>query len=123
MKRILTLLGVLLFSTPIFAQTPVVTQPYSATSYNASGTIAVTNTFQSVFAAPTTPTGRVACTIQNNGTHNMWVFFGPIAKATEATSVILAANQTVNCNSGNVILQDQVSITGTASDAFFAAQQ
>jgi|SRR5665213_139897 len=121
MKKLSLIMALLLSSANFsFAQTPVTTQPKSVVSYNNSSTITVTNTFQSIWIANV---NRVACTVQNNGTHNMWVFFGPIANATENNSVVLQAGQFVSCNSGNIILQDQVSITGTASDAFFAAQQ
>ena len=123
------------------AQTPVVTQPYvQITTQNTSSTIAVTNTFQSVFAAtgalasysstspgtlgnPVVNKQRAACTLQNNGTHTMYVFFGPLASATTSSSVVLSAGQSVQCNVGGVTLQDQVSITGTSGDAFYAAQQ
>lgn len=109
------------------AQNPVVTMPYTAqgqlSTTNSSGSVAVTNTFQSIFAASTVVTGRVACTVQNTGTNAMYVFFGPIASATTATSVKLTAGQSVNCNVGGVTLRDQVSITGTATETFYAAQQ
>jgi hypothetical protein len=105
------------------AQTPVVTKPYKAYTYNYSGTIAVTNTFQTVFVVSSADTGRVACTIANYGTNKMYVFFGPIANATLTNSIQLAANQSISCNIGGVVLQDQVSITGTSGDAFYAAQQ
>lgn len=94
--------------------------PTVVTSTNASGTIAVTNTYQSVFAASTT---RKGCSVQNNGSNTMWVYFGAIGSATKAASVVLAAGQSVSCGSGPTTLGDQVSITGTATDAFFAAQQ
>lgn len=122
-KVLLTALALLFSANVSFAVTPVQTQPYPVTSTNASGTIGSTNDFQSVFVASKPNTGRVACTIQNNGANAMWVFFGPIASATNGSSVELAVGQSVNCNSGGVILQDQVSITGTSGDAFFAAQQ
>lgn len=96
--------------------------PLGATSTNASSTIAVTNTFQSVFAANTN-FNRTGCALQNNGTHAMYVFFGPIASATLGKSVNLAPGQPVSCNSAPVTLNDQVSITGTSGDAFFAAVQ
>lgn len=106
------------------AQSPVVTQPYRVINNNASSTITVTNTFQSIWVADVAiNTGRTGCTIQNNGTNTMWVFFGPIANATKGTSVVLAAGQPAYCNSGLVILKDQVSITGTSGDAFYAALQ
>lgn len=91
-----------------------------ATSTNASSTITLGGSYQSVFASNTK---RQACTIQNNGTHTMWVFFGPIASATHNTSIALAAGQSVNCDSGLITLTDQVSIDGTTSDVFFAASQ
>jgi len=101
---------------------PVVTlpEPRASTGGNASSTIASTNTFQSLWAANAV---RGSCTIENNGTNTMWVFFGPIASATEATSVQLAAGQSVNCDSAHVVSTDQVSITGTSGDTFFAQQQ
>lgn len=89
-------------------------------SVNVSGTIAVTNTYQSVIARNTSRSG---CTVQNTGTNTMYVFFGPLADATAAKSVKLAAGQAVSCNNGPVTLTDEVSITGTATEAFFAAHQ
>lgn len=106
-----------------YSQSPVITQPYGSTTLNSSSTITVTNTFQSIWIASGGNTGRVGCTIQNNGTHNMYVYFGPIASATTTNSILISAGQSVNCNSGSVILKDQVSITGTANDVFYAAQQ
>ncbi len=120
MKKLLFILGVLFFSTPIFAQTPVQTQPKGVISYNSSGTISSTNVFQSVFLANS---NRVSCTIQNNGANAMWVYFGPLASATKGASVELAIGQSAFCNNNVIVLQDQVSITGTSTDAFFAAQQ
>lgn len=88
------------------------------TSKNLSSTISVTNTFQSLQAATA---GRNGCLIQNNGSHTMWVFFGPIASATATTSFVLPAAQSVSCAVGGLgVLIDQVSITGTSTDAFFA---
>jgi hypothetical protein len=88
------------------------------TSGNASGTIAVTNTFQSLQAAKG---GRNGCLVQNNGSHTMWVYFGPIASATAGTSYVLSAGASISCAVGGLgVLIDQVSITGTSADAFFA---
>lgn len=123
MKKILLVLGLLLFPQLAEAQEKVFTLPYQAATLNSSSTITVTNIFQSIFAAVTTKTGRTACVIQNNGTHNMYIFFGPIVNATIASSVQLTSGQSVNCNNGPVVLNDQVSITGTAGDIFYAAQQ
>lgn len=116
------------------AQSPVVTYPNPVTSVDASSTITVTNTFQSVFtAAGGTGSARAArqgCLIQNNGSNTMWVFAGPIANATKATSFQLIAPTTgvqggsFSCaTGGGGILQDQISITGTSGDAFTAKRQ
>jgi hypothetical protein len=111
-----------------FAQNPIVTLPNPVASTNDSSTISVTNTFQALFTQNSNTTvntlrGRTGCTIVNYGTHTMYVFFGPIANATLTNSIQLAANQPVYCASFGNVLTDQVSITGTSGDAFFAAQQ
>lgn len=102
------------------AQSSVITLPTPRASGNASTTVAVTNTFQSIFLANT---ARVGCTVQNTGTNSMYVYFGAIAGATTAKSVKLAAGQSVSCQSGGMVIRDQVSITGTATETFYAAQQ
>ena len=120
------LLALLLWASCAFsaiAQTVVKTQPLAVNSSNSSSTIAVTNTFQSIWSQSTTQRGRAGCTIVNYGTNTMWVYFGAIANATKANSIQLAANQPVYCQVFGTVLQDQVSITGTSGDAFFAAQQ
>lgn len=96
----------------------VTTTPTGVTSTNASSTITLTGTFQSLQVATTT---RKGCLVQNGGTHNMSVFFGAIGGATTAKSVTLLPNASVNCsNPGGTVLTDQVSITGTTGDAFAA---
>lgn len=106
-----------LCAVPAMAQQQVTTLPAPRTAGNVSSTIAVTNTFQSVFAQAS---GRNDCAIQNNGTNTMWVFFGAIASATKATSFQLPAGATLNCGHNGTISTDQVSITGTSGDAFVA---
>ena len=123
MRYFLAFLALLMSISLANAQNPVITKPVPVVSDNASSTITVTDTFQYIWILDTTTTGRTACTIQNNGTNTMWVFFGPIANATKGKSVVLSAGRVVKCNSGNVILKDQVSITGTSGDAFYAARQ
>ncbi len=113
---------------PASAQTPVVTRPHGVTNTNGSGTIAVTNTFQSVFAQTQSSFGnsvlRGGCMVQNNSAANpMYVYFGPIGSATLATSVKLKAGDSVTCAVGGSVLRDQVSVTGTAGDAFYAGLQ
>ncbi len=99
---------------------PALAQQTTRTSTNLAGTIAVTNTFQSIDAANT---ARQGCVVQNNGAASMWVFFGPIASATKAKSVVLSTGQSVGCNVFGATLGDQISITGTATQEFFAAVQ
>lgn len=107
------------------AQSPTVTSPYGTTTTNNSSTITtgVGGAFQQVWAASTSTRGRVGCTIQNTGTNPMYVYFGPIASATIAKAVKITAGQPVSCNVGGVVLKDQVSISGTTTETFYAAQQ
>lgn len=119
MRRVLLTFLLLAFATASQAQESVTNTQVKLPSLNLSSTIAVTNTFQSIQVA----TQRRGCSIQNNGAASMWVFFGPIASATKAKSVVLLTGQSVNCNSPGATLSDQISITGTATQEFFAAVQ
>jgi hypothetical protein len=110
---------------------PVATWPTYATTAggNASGTIGTGGgTFQLVFAAGSTNQGqgpfpRRGCTIQNNGTHTMWISEGlGVATATEAKSFQLAAGAVYDCSVNGSVLIGEIDITGTASDPFYAAQ-
>jgi hypothetical protein len=126
MKRIayaLLALSFMYFMKPAMAQN-VVTSPSGVNSTNSSSTISVTNVFQSVFAASSSPnTGRKACMVQNTGSGTQYVYFGAIADATTPASQKLTAGQIAYCNLGGVVIRDQVSITGTGGDTFFAVQQ
>ena len=53
----------------------------------------------------------------------MFVFFGIAANATTPNSIQLAGGATFRCNNSGVVIKDAISITGTAADRFFAAQQ
>ena len=93
---------------------------------NVSGTIAAGGTFQQILPsiipnAGNASTARQSLPIQNDNTNtdNCWVFIGPIANATEATSISLAPQQAYGRYWPNVP-SDQISITcstGT-SDTF-----
>lgn len=87
---------------------------------NYSSTIAVTNTFQSIEGANAARSGGL---IQNNGVNSMWVFLGPIASATKAKSIVLVAGQSLSLSAPGVVVTDQVSITGTSTDTFYAGFQ
>ena len=120
------------------AQQAVVTQPGAALSVDASGTIAVTNTFQQIWPNTSNTPGnggtsgqRKGCLIANTSTDRQWVYFGPLASATKASAIPLEPASSVSALGGYVscatgsgsTLQDQVSITGTANDTFVAKQQ
>ena len=76
------------FFIPAHAQNLQVASP----NVPGSSTISVTNTFQSVLVAANG--SRFGCSIQNQGTATMYVFAGPIANATKATSKQLAPPST-----------------------------
>jgi len=123
-QKLFLILSLLLLPTLAEAQTTVVTKPLQLTAVdNQSSTIAVTNTFQQIFAASASVSGRVACTIQNTGTNAMYVFFGATANATIAKSVKLTAGQAVTCDYNNTVLKLAVQITGTATETYYASQQ
>lgn len=126
LRSLFSMVAALILSVTLsYAQNPVITKPFPVNSLNnVSTTIAVTNTFQSLWAADTSTTGRSSCAIQNKGTADpMYVYFGAIAGATIAKSIKLVTNAVLNCSVFGVVLRDQVSITGTATDAFYAASQ
>lgn len=114
----------LLLSTAAYSQSQVVTIPKPLTAVdNQSSTIAVTNTFQQIFAASTATSGRSTCTIQNTGTNPMYVFFGTTAAATIAKSVKLIAGQACSCDATGTVIKTAVQITGTATETYYASQQ
>jgi len=123
MKRLLLALLILGASlAPSYAQSPVTTYPYTTTISNSSANVATTNTFQSIWAASANLTGRTDCIIQNNGAASMYVYFGPIANATTPNSLTLAAAGIFRCGNSGVVTKDQISITGTSGQRFFAIQ-
>ena len=85
-----------------------------------SGTITLTDTFQSVLAAST---NRRGCTIQNQSTHTMYAYFGPNGSATKAASLQVSAGQTLYCSFTQGVAADNVSLTGTTGDAFVVNSQ
>lgn len=133
-KSWLGLIGLLLVTSALADNNTVQTQPLPSTTTggNASSTITTTNTFQLVWAA--TPNSfsvpvtsgtavRHGCSIQNNGTHNMYVSEGQgKALASLTNSWVLAAGNTFSCNFNGVVLTGEIDITGTSGDAFFASQ-
>ena len=61
----------------------------------------------------------------NTSTDTMWVYFDATnsancSAATKAGSFTLIPGQSMNCNVGTIVLNDEVCITGTSGDAFAA---
>lgn len=98
----------------------VATTPAGATTTITNGTITLTGTFQSVLAASAT---RKGCTIQNQGTHVMYAYFGANGSATTAASLQVIPGQSIGCASGVIVATDNVSLTGTTADAFVVNAQ
>lgn len=95
-------------------------EPHGVTTTVANSTISVTNTFQAALAASAT---RLGATLQNQGTHVMYVYFGTIGDATTAKSLQLQAGQTISAASGVVVLTDAINITGIAGDPYVVNSQ
>lgn len=108
---------------------PVTTYAAPVLNGNASGTITVTNTFQSIWAATDFSKPRVGCLVINTSTDRQWVYFG--TAPTKATAIPLEAAAATAGLGGNVscstaaggAAQDQVWITGTSGDTFVATQE
>lgn len=102
---------------------PLQTTTPASCPNNVSSTITTTSTFQQIFAVAN-QSARTACMIQNNGTHTMYVFPGPTTLATTGTSVQLAAGAAFYCtNQSGATLQDNIALTGTSGDGFYASAQ
>lgn len=133
--RIVLALGLGLGLAPALAQVPVQTLPGAATTAggNASGTVGTGGTtFQLVFAgagnsiapATSTPGARHGCSIQNNGTHVMYVTeaLGVSASTQAKAWQVSAYGGIFNCNFAGVVFIGEIDLTGTAGDAFAATQ-
>jgi hypothetical protein len=118
-----------LFTAAVFllSMSVVWAQSVPVSSNNLSGTITTTNTFQVVQAQTN---NRIGCAIQNNASvlsgDLMYVYFDKTnssncSAATIAGSVTLQPGQPASCAVGaGAVLKDQVCITGTSTDPFFA---
>jgi hypothetical protein len=110
--------GLLACTVFVLAFNSVWAQSIPLPSTNLSGSISATNTFQLIQGQTN---NRNGCLIQNNGTHNMNVYFGATANATTSNSFILAPAQPISCAIGsNLVVKDAISITGTSGDSFSA---
>lgn len=109
---------------PALAQSQVKTNPLPVQSTTTGTTITATNTFQQIWPSAAALTrGRAGCVIANNGANKMFVYLGAPTAASTPKSIPLAAGATWNCNWGGIVVQDEISITGTVNDPFMGAQQ
>lgn len=126
----------LLAGAPAWAQN----QPQSVlpvATVDGSGTIAASGVFQQVFAAASQSSAfpslkvRSGCLVVNTSASVMYVFFGPIANATTPTGIPLnpatsagLRGGSATCVEGTVgVVQEQVSVSGTAGSTFTAKQE
>lgn len=118
MRKVLAVLGAaLLVMTLGLAEAGA--QLVRAVSHQAAGTITTTDAFQRVLAANP---NRLGCAFQNQGSHTMYLFFGSGAQ-TKANSIQVGGGIIVNCNAGNLVLTDEIWVTGTSADAFLVNYQ
>jgi hypothetical protein len=114
------LLALLLLAGAAQAQQP----PVPKLSTIASAAIAVTNTYQQALPLET---GRMGCTIQNNGANPMFIVLDALGSATPPVSIVtalkLAAGQSLSCTLGGVVIADKIWIAGTAADVFVVTRQ
>lgn len=120
MKRFLLSLLLIVGSVSYsLAQNPVVTQPSLRTATLSGSSITSTNTFQTVYPANV---NRLGCVIQNKNSRNMFINFVAKATATISNSALLAPGASANCTAFGTVLTGEVSITGTATDEYYASQ-
>lgn len=84
------LLTLVMVSFETRAQSPVKGVATNFSTKNISATITTGGTFQSLLPTLASGVVRQSLTIQNNNaTDNCWIFLGPLALATESTSILL----------------------------------
>lgn len=93
---------------------PASAQQYHRDPVDASGTIASTGVYQTVFDRDP---NRVGCMIQDKGSNNMSV------RVNGTTIWTVIPNGTFNCETYGAIAPSKIEITGTSGDAFAASYQ
>ncbi len=91
-------------------------------SGDASGTIASTSVYQTVFPRDV---NRVGCMIQNQGTHAMTVRVNGVTlyQLKSASSSTTGDGGTFYCNNSMYTIVSLIEITGTSGDAFAASSE
>lgn len=116
LKTLLALGAVLWASLAFSPGLAQVQQVSGAGFYSTAQSVSVTagGTFQQVLAYSLT---RHGCVVQNtNASDTIWVFFqNPVTAPTPAkgSSIVLSPGQAVNCNSGVIVADDTIWITGS----------
>ena len=125
MKKVLLGLALVVsLAAPTAAQSPVKTQPLAVASTTIGSTIVASNTFQQLWPSSAGQTrGRIGCMVANHGAATMYLYFGAAAGATTPKSIPIAAGAIWYCNWGGIVVQDELSITGTAGQYFTGVQQ
>lgn len=120
MKRLIAAIAIwALGASFAFAQNPVVTQPSLRTATLSGSSISVTNTFQTVYPINDR---RLGCVVQNKNARNMYINFVSRATATISNSALLVPGASAGCTLYGTVLTGEVSITGTATDEYYASQ-
>lgn len=91
---------------------PVIAQQ-RARSLQTSGTVTLTDSFQTI---KTADDQRRGCLFQNKGTNTLFVFYGALASATKDGSFEVLTKLYFSTNVGGVNNSDTISITGTTGD-------
>jgi len=86
-----------------------------AASNPVNGTIAITNTFQTLLALNS---ARKGCNFQNNGSHVMYVSINPSPTLANSEQVLPGNHWPCAVNGTPVVRVDLVQITGTATEAY-----
>lgn len=98
----------------------------AAATTNGSVTIATGSTFQSVLAVlGVSPAQRRSLTIQNNNTNgdNCWLFIGPTASATKATSILLGQGGSYQRYAPYIPSDNIAATCATTSDTLYVDTQ
>lgn len=99
---------------------PIHAQQNPLSSIVNNGTIAVTNTFATILPADS---GRKGCTLQNQGTHVMYLHIGALAAATLAKALQMQPQDKAYCQTPSGVIFENLNLTGTAGDAWWMSNQ
>lgn len=95
--------------------------PSTAASTDASSTVTVGGTFQTVFALSTT---RKGCFIENptTATEALYVAVGTSPAAATTNAASLGPGSSFTCANGNIVISDLIAVTATTNGHAFIAK-